>query len=89
MTDPIVDKIVAKLYGTKDYDAHRLTLPPREGDTFRWPFQVTLKNRYSKRLVAVNYFDDETAAKAYAKDMRGGDYTVKVTNLHPPKGTGP
>ena len=71
------------------YNAHRAVTAFGHPDTCAYPWQVTLKNRYSRTLVRVDYFDDEKAARAYARDMRYidagsrtlGDYTVKVTNL--------
>lgn len=58
-------------------------------DTFRYPWEVSVKNRYSKRLVAVEYWETEKEAKASAKEWRGpsdvkSDYIVKVRNAHPP-----
>lgn len=52
-------------------------------DTWRFPWELTLKNRYSKRLVSVQYYDNEKEARSEAKSQKGTDYIVKVRNVHP------
>lgn len=50
-------------------------------DTYEFPHQVTLRNRYSHDLVEVSYFKTPEIAKAYRDFNRGGDYTVVYKSL--------
>jgi hypothetical protein len=58
-------------------------------DTFRYPWEVTVRNRYSKRLVAVEYYDNEKEAKEAKANWRNSgrpdkpDNIVHVRNCHP------
>jgi hypothetical protein len=58
-------------------------------DTFRYPWEVSVRNRYSKRLVTVEYYDNEAEAKEAKRSWRSSgsstkpDNIVHVRNIHP------
>jgi hypothetical protein len=58
-------------------------------DTFRYPREVLVRNRYSKRLVTVEYYDNEAEAKEAKRLWRNSgsptkpDNIVHVRNIHP------
>ncbi len=50
-------------------------------DTFQYPWEVSVKNRYSKRLVAVEYHDTEKSAREAMALWRNSGSSSKPDNI--------